>query len=262
MLFEPSELLEKSPLGIVVSDHHERILWCNARFLEETRLDEEAVINKLYPSLPLEAIDRKNQLVQLFSDKSDSKIRFQYWQQSLVEPFACRVHYFAKERKTGARITLAESKLGNISLPKRISWVEFLDYEVSRSRRYNNPLSILKLHILILDIPDSTEQTALEQLIKDTLMDELRWADMIGHTEQGSYLMILPETPVEALVSLEQKLQQAIKKQITRFDEQIQYRLVFGKAYWQKNDDSQYLLKRARLDLVDKLEKLLSESES
>jgi len=259
MSLDHKELLEKSPLAIVISDIQDRITWCNQALLDALKMEQSDVVGRLYPALPLEAVDRDTHLVQLFSDECKDEVRFHYWQNNLDSPEGSKVHYFTQERIEKKRFNLAAAKLDKGQLPKRANWVEFLSYEVSRSRRYNNPLSILKLHLLILEKPDSVADGTLHQTIKDTLMDELRWADMIGHTDHGTYLLVLPETPQDALDALEAKLHKALQKKIDFISEKIVYKLVFGKASWEKHNDSQILLKRAREDLVTKLESLLSD---
>ncbi|TQV88530.1 GGDEF domain-containing protein [Aliikangiella coralliicola] len=260
MSFDQTELLEKSPLGIVISDNSQRVLWCNSQFLSDTHLDESEVVGKLYPSLPIEAIDKNAQIVQLFNENGNDDVKFQYWQNTLEQPEKAKIHYFTREREQQSKLSLAANKLGGSRLPKRASWVEFLDYEVSRSRRYNNPLSLLKLHLIVLEKPDNVIEETLHQTIKDTLMNELRWADMIGHTDHGTYLMVLPETPGEALNSLQEKLHKAMKVQIDFISKSIKYHIVFGEASWQKHDESQQMLMRARNNLVEKLEILLEKA--
>ena len=257
MSFDQSELLVKSPLGVLVCDKQQRITWCNDRFLTDTGLIREQVIDQLYPALPLEAIDKNTQLVQLFNENGGEDVKFQYWQEELDSPAEHSVHYFTRERLNKDKVSMAAAKLAGAKLAKRNNWVEFLDYEVSRSRRYDNPLSIIKLHLLVLDKPDNVVEETLQQTVKDTLTDELRWADMIGHTDHGSFLAVLPETPESALKSLQEKLSQALKRQLDFVSDALKYEIVFGEACWRKHDDSRQLLKRARSQLVEKLEALL-----
>ena len=141
--FANKEVLERSPLGIVLSDKDERVFWCNQQFLRDTLLTEEQVIGHLYPSLPIEAVDKQAQVVQLFAKGLDNETKFQYWQAELNQPAGSKAHYFTRERFTGKKFSIA-AKLEGGKLPQRASWVEFLNYEVSRSRRYNNPLSTFK----------------------------------------------------------------------------------------------------------------------
>lgn len=259
MSLDHKALLEKSPLAIVITDSHERITWCNQALLDALKIEEKEVVGQLYPSLPIEAIDKDAHLVQLFKEELNDEVKFHYWQNTLDEESGSKVHYFTQQRVSKKKFSLATAKLDKGQLPKRASWVEFLNYEVSRSRRYNNPLSILKLHLLVLDKPENVAEETLHQTIKDTLMDELRWADMIGHTDHGTYLLVLPETPEDALNALQTKLNKALQKKFEFISDTMVYKLVFGKASWERHDDSQILLKKARQDLVEQLESLLTD---
>jgi len=254
MQYEQSEILEQSPLGVLVCDSKQRVSWANNRFSQETGLILEDIIGRLYASLPLEAIDKHAHIVQLFDDNSKKPKKFAYWQANINDPAGSVAHYFALERDQATKHTDVSK------LPKRASWVEFLDYEVSRSRRYDNPLSLLKLHVLILKTPENIADETIRQTINDTLMDVLRWADMIGNTNQGSYLMVLPETPYSALEQLKGKISSAIETQLNFLSADLKCHIVFGSAHWQKHDDSQKMLKRAREHLVENLEKISAKS--
>jgi len=253
MSFEQSEILKLSPLGILVCDSEQRILSCNERFLRDTGFKQDDVVGHLFASLPLEAIDKKAHVMQLFEVSSDRPKKFSYWQANISDPERATAHYFVLEREPAHINTNIDTKI-----PKRANWIEFLDYEVSRSRRYNNPLSLLKLHVIInhefanVDV----DGDAISQRINDTLMDELRWADMIGNTSQGSYLMVLPETPSSALDHLKSKIAAAISERLEDLSATLSCTVVFGSAHWQKRDDSLSILKRARDNLVEELEAL------
>lgn len=256
MSFDQSELLDKSPLCIVISDKFYRILWCNSRFFQETLLDQKAVIGQLYPALPIQIIDKNNITITQTQDNLIENVRFTYWQQPLQTPTGAIAHYFLRQP------SLKPTQSPNLSVPyrleKRANWLDFLDYEVSRSRRYHNPLTVLKLHLLIFNNPNNIDDEVLHETVKRTLMDEMRWADMIGHTEHGAYLAVLPETPNSALAKLKEKISSALDKHIRSIDPSITYDLVFGEASWRKNDDSQSLLARSRDNLVSQLEALLA----
>lgn len=253
MQLDQTKVLQKSPLGVVVVDAKQRIVWCNERFLADTKLSSENIIGQLLAALPLEAIDKKTHLVQQFNESDEASQKYQYWQADTNEPENGTIHYFTLERESGSKL----NKYSVSKLPKRPSWIEFLDYEVSRSRRYDNPLCILKLHVIIKSKPDSFAEDDIKLTVRDTLLDELRWADMIGNTSRGSFLMVLPETPNSALEQLKLKILAAVQGQIKSLSKSIDCQIVFGSAYWQKHDDSTRLLRRARENLVSELEKNL-----
>jgi len=251
MPLEYSEILELSPLGITITNTDQRIEWCNSKFLQDFELQESDIINQLYASLPIEAVDNKAHLVQQFDDSSKYTKQYRYW---LAISGDKTIHYFALVRSSTTKLELLQAA----KLPKRPSWVEFLDYEVSRSRRYGNPLSVLKLQVVVDNQPQGIDDKSINQVVKDALMDELRWADMIGNTNTGSFLVVLPETPANTIDLLIQKLTSAISTELKALSKDIRSQTLFGFSVWQKHDDSNKLLARARLNLVDALEKALN----
>jgi len=256
MTIKPSELLDLSPLGIVTSSLDGRITGCNELFSQQSGLDKDQIEGQLVASLPFETIDNQGFQVQQFDSSNHNAARYHYWQErygdNTSDENGCLIHYYILDRDSVSRI----AKLGRSKLPKRPSWVEFLDYEISRSRRYDNPLCILKLLLVTENNPDKLSEDTIFQSVKDTLMDSLRWADMISNSQQGVFLMVLPETPVSSIVSLEIKLSDSILSQLTFLSSEYQGKVVFGHSHWRKHDDAQRLIVKARANLVENLEKI------
>jgi diguanylate cyclase (GGDEF)-like protein len=74
---------------------------------------------------------------------------------------------------------------------------ETLELEISRTRRYQRPLSLLC--VKVDDFDSIKEQTALrpEKLLdtlSDTFLEALRREDMLGHSGDDGFFVILPET--------------------------------------------------------------------
>ena len=249
MTIQSSELLEHSPMGILVCDLDGRIDWCNDIFFSITGLKNDAVVGQLFAALPFESTDNQGFQVQLFDKSVNSKTKFLYWH-ALTSNKSQTIHYYAIDRQN----TDSTAKLNHTELSKRPNWVEYLNYEVSRSRRYDNPLCILKLQILAQTNPDELGDQTINQTVKDSLIDGLRWADMMSMTRSGGFLMVLPETPVSSIESLADKLSSSIESQLKLLSSNFEYRLFFGHSCWQKHDDAQLLLARARSDLVEKME--------
>lgn len=249
MTIQSTELLEHSPLGILVCDLDSRIDWCNDIFLTITGLNNDAVIGQLFAALPFESTDNQGFQVQLFDKSVKSKTKFLYWR-ALTSNKNQMIHYYVTDRQN----IDSTAKSNHAQLSKRPNWVEYLNYEVSRSRRYNNPLCILKLQILTQSNPDELSDQIINQNVKDALVDGLRWADMISTTRSGGFLMVLPETPVNSIESLADKLSSSIKSQLKLLSSNFEYRLFFGHSCWKKHDDAQLLLARTRNDLVEKME--------
>jgi len=251
MTIQSSELLKLSPLGILVCDLDGRIDWCNDIFLNITGLDKNDVIAVFFAALPFETTDNQGFEVQLFNNSVDGRTKFHYWC-ALSSNKSQMIHYYAIDRDR--QNSESTDTLNHSQLSRRPNWVEYLNYEVSRSRRYDNPLCILKLQILTQTNPDELSDQTINQTVKDALVDGLRWADMMSATRSGGFLMVLPETPVSSIESLTGKLSSSINSQLKQLSENFNYRLFFGHSYWQKHDDAQLLLARARNDLVVNLE--------
>lgn len=137
------------------------------------------------------------------------------------------------------------------ALPNRRALLQGLDPHVSRSRRYENPLSVVLLKIVDLQQLDtqhgagSGEQAviALSQVLKD----QLRWVDMAGRMDVDEFLVILPETPEPAALDLTSKLRARIAAlQVAGSDGRAMALKVSCNAVgWNKGDDVNKLLRRA-----------------
>jgi len=122
---------------------------------------------------------------------------------------------------------------------------------ISRSRRYQNPLSVVTMDIINLEeIIQSAGQVAADKVIvaiSQMLRDQIRWADMVGHLSAGQFIFILPETDKNAAVALANKLVGQLKNFTIMIGEQtgIQARVCFGVTAWAKGDDARLLMSRS-----------------
>lgn len=111
--------------------------------------------------------------------------------------------------------------------------LENLSSQVTRSRRYGNPLALLRLTI-------TTEEDQLDERMKsvaEQLKDRLRWADCLGKLDDQTILIILPETCLEEARELAAKL--VNDRSIVSDGCSVQ----FGITAWQKGDDPTRMLK-------------------
>jgi diguanylate cyclase (GGDEF)-like protein len=74
---------------------------------------------------------------------------------------------------------------------------ETLEMEISRTRRYQRPLSLLC--VKVDDFDNIKEQTAIKpekllDTLSDTFLEALRREDMLGHSGDDGFFVILPET--------------------------------------------------------------------
>jgi len=142
-------------------------------------------------------------------------------------------------------------------MPNRRALSQNLESQVSRSRRYQNPLTIL---IMRMDnLPEFMAQHGTDSAkpllvaIRNVLNDQLRWADIIGRMDENEFLLILPETHLEAtgpmIDLLHKRLDELSIEGFENSDFKVEAR--FSAAEWHKGDDVGLLMLRAREGLEE-----------
>jgi diguanylate cyclase (GGDEF)-like protein len=129
------------------------------------------------------------------------------------------------------------------------SMFQTLSAEVSRSRRYNNPLSLVLMNVDYQSDQESLAQERVEQIrlmISQLLKDQMRWADIVGHLQNYDFVLLLPETVYESAEILIKKLNKSMQ------DASMDVAHInYGLSQWQKGDDVQMFLARAAKDLKE-----------
>jgi two-component system, sensor histidine kinase ChiS len=81
-----------------------------------------------------------------------------------------------------------------------VGLVNRLDQECARSVRYGRPLTLVALRPVSAPLPTVTPQMA------NVLRTALRTPDIVGHWGQGTFIAMLPETPIESARPLAARL--------------------------------------------------------
>ncbi len=115
-----------------------------------------------------------------------------------------------------------------------------LEPQVARSRRYNSPISVL-----LADIDCAGPRDALLKRVATLLKDQLRWADLVGCDEGHSFILVLPETGIEAAQRVAEKLRARIDALCAEHFPELDARVLLGAAAWQRTDSATTLLERA-----------------
>ena len=246
------EILNSSSIGLIILDEKQRIVWCNPQCEIWFKHNVTELTGQPWLSLPLEAYDESGSLYLLTAKHNKDTITLQHWQSSLASDAQLQVHYFKAEPHS------LKAHLQGANQFKRPNWGQFLDYEVSRSRRYDNPLALLKLHLLIFDNQQYTHQD-IQKETSYILKDELRWADMVGLSDTLDFLIVLPETPATALPSLIEKIKASTDKQLQKNFPGLDFTVAIGHAIWQRGDNSSLLIEKARDSLVKQLQTLINQ---
>ncbi len=111
-----------------------------------------------------------------------------------------------------------------------------LEPQVSRCRRYSSPLSIITMDVYGADA-DASFLLRVSQILKD----QLRWADVIGSSENHEFIMVLPETRRDDALALTEKLNDRLSSEF-----QGDTWMAYGVVECQKTDNTTILLQRAQ----------------
>lgn len=118
-----------------------------------------------------------------------------------------------------------------------------LEPQVARSRRYERPLSVIVAQVTGGSGPEPW-LTGASRLLKD----QLRWADLVAYTEDGQFVIALPETDSSHAETLGGKLRGLLGELCARDGSSPQVRV--GVSSWRRSDNATALLRRAAQQLA------------
>ncbi len=255
-------LLHSAPVGVLIQDQAGRVSWVNETLTRLLDLPGEEIMGQEVSKLPLERTDIETENGAVYylprGGAGEEKWFARLEQPREKEGDGALSFYLDITEGERARIQvdrLRQALLGQLSTDDRTGLLNRravliqLEAQVSRSRRYQNPLSVLMVR---LECPAGSGQEIGEQgLVRFSrlLRDQTRWPDIIGRWDQREFLLVLPETPLSATDALKSKVAQ----QVELIGEQPgtpSCTALFGAAEWRKGDDAEALVERAEVNLV------------
>ncbi|MCB1772546.1 MAG: GGDEF domain-containing protein [Gammaproteobacteria bacterium] len=256
---EDRKLMQQLPVGLVAMDAHGRIDWINdfmASLLpaEATGLvgrkpeDCDAEIRHLCSAnphllqLPASGIWLNRELRTLDDGRSVLITLDVSEQERLAEENA-------QLRQQVEDLRLTDELTG---LPNKRAIGQALDLHISRSRRYQNPLSAVLVYVEPAGTGDVQPLTGEPMILAVSrfLRDRLRWVDQVGRWDDNVFLAVLPETTETDARGLIGKISNEQHAMILPEGyAEARPRLSFGVACWQKGDDMRTLLRSALHDL-------------
>jgi diguanylate cyclase (GGDEF)-like protein len=130
-------------------------------------------------------------------------------------------------------------------LPNRRLLGQALNTQVTRSRRYENPLCLAVVEVTSTKPPHRPSDNII-LAISRFLRDRLRWADMIARWSERQFVLLLPETTMVDGQRLLHKIRLGFSDSLVREEEEWPaIQLHIGLAEWQKGNDARLLMKRA-----------------
>ena len=246
-------------MGLAISDDKKKITWVNETFQNYLGISADEICGHSISELP-------DLLQPLFTSSSavhipENTLRDDQWfmcnQQSLDENSGTAhfitdvgpLHLLTQEReslKDELRELLAVDEV--TGMPNKVALFQSLEPQISRSRRYNNLLSIVIMQINNLDQLDETQAASLLLPISQMLNDQVRWADIVGKLNDTDFLLVLPETNAGACKNLSDNLAERLET-VTRpegLPDKFKISANFGYCEWAKGDDLSLLMQKAR----------------
>jgi GGDEF domain-containing protein len=243
------DVLELAPMGIMLV-RDGRILLANRRLSEWlghppeslAGLDEETAAH-----LGLDLLFEDYE--ELVLSGSDGEIRLRRRRMAL--PDGSEAHFFEdltertrlqRERNHFEELARTlDTRDAETGLLNRDAILQALESQISRSRRYGNALSVIRL-----TLKSSTEEAfpiSLKNFAQE-LNAELRWADQIGRLGPNSFLLVLPETRCADAETLATKLGRDRVSLVGAIGWNVEVAI----SSWQAGDDARKLLRRFESD--------------
>jgi len=225
-------LLTDCPLAVLI-EYQGAAVWSNLGF---TALLEMQQLDNQDPRVA--ALLTAGETIELSSGQGQPHYLMHYTQPGDNDALPV-VHYYTDQtalitlQKEVENTRLVEPSTGLLT---RRAMLLSLEPLVSRSRRYSNSLSIAQMTV---DLKQDGNATETARSISQLLKDQLRWADLIGHFEENSFVMVLPETRQDDAKKLAGKVCEKLSH-LTGIKASY-----FGISEWRKGDNAASLLQRS-----------------
>jgi diguanylate cyclase (GGDEF)-like protein len=251
-------LYEACPTGMLAIDDAIRIRWINPALEEMLDLQRDDLIGKEKSTLPesLHALFDETDILHLslngdgerwlhrevrqVSDGTDTRLRLHFYQDISSQIAAERENDRLKKQVEDLTITDPLTGMAN-----RKATLQALAAQVTRTRRYGNPLTLGAMRLIHPDLPDTPLPDKSILSLAHYLRERLRWADIIGRYENELFLLLMPETSQEDAENLlQQIIQECRDGALTELEDSPNPELAIGVAAWEKGDDPQRLIQR------------------
>lgn len=254
---ELSQILTSCPVGLALSDDKKNVTWVNNTFQSYLGISSDEINGQSISKLPetLKPLFTSSDAVHVPANSIRDDQWFICSQKQLdgntvhyitdVGP----IHLLMQERealKNELRESLALDEV--TGMPNKVALYQSLEPQISRSRRYNNLLSIVILRVNNLNQLDNAQTTSLLLPVSQMLNDQVRWADIVGKLNHTDFLLVLPETTEDACKTLNDNLEEKLTAIPTPegLPDNFKISASFGYAEWEKGDDLTLLMKKAQ----------------
>lgn len=248
------ECIDENPCGILVADTNETILQANPALQKMLGLPADQLLGRNRKDFPAPAYR------DLFSDDglvhlTGPGVAQERWLQCTRGNGSDPVVRFFEDvtelvrlmeqnealRQQVEELTITDELTG---LANRRAFNRALTAQVTRSRRYGNPLSLALVELLDRRHPEGQPDDQGVLAASHFLRDRLRWVDVIARWDHNHLLIILPETDGTAAAELIHTICDGFSG-----SEGPDLEMHYGLSSWHKGDDEKKLMDRAAASL-------------
>ena len=260
----PIDLMHSAPFGLAILDRDDVILWTNEMAAEMLGQEAKALSGYHWHDLPLEYHTVVSDKVDKFHI-STGKDNQGHWIKRVRRPLSedetdgrhlCCLIDITQTENANARRRNLKTMIGEAyrrdpvtGLLDKMALTQHLDAQISRSRRYNNPLSLIMMRVEGYEACAAKSRLGNDQIrriVAGQLMDRMRWVDITGRWEDNHFLLVLPETRLSDTARLIDNLRSYLQYIMVPDQSGVQCKLAltFAVTEWEKGDDSMRLLQR------------------
>jgi len=261
-----TELFEQMPVGIVISDHNDKIVWCNSTLSMYLGLPQPELCNMQLSELNSHRLRPISESSDTVLVPGDAKYPDRWLKHKLIPlgtddeaAYSANVYLditdisnlLAEQEKLTEQLNQLSTVDRESGLLNHRAMLQHLEPLVSRSRRYNNELSIIAMELTNLDNvvdeygPDVASYCVVE--VSRMLKDQMRWADIVSRVEYNRFVFVLPETDKDSALHLANKIAAQIAELPINYENSTTIHMTagFGVTGWEKGNDSVLLLRKA-----------------
>lgn len=260
--------LNMSPVGVIITSSDNKIQWANQAIAEFLSKPVEQLVGLTFLEFSTRFLEGFTEHPDLWkvNDATPGRSR---WLVSLESPENTtdkeNIRYFVdvteimrlKSESRNLKDQLDNTTTADLltGLLNYRSLMQALEPQVSRSRRYGNPLTVIVMQIDAYQAEAQNVKPVTDQVLTAVsfyLRDQMRWVDLVGRTEDNEFTLILPETNEEEAIILARKVNERIKQLSLPDSPEVTVSVdaSFGIAQWSKGDDTSLLLKKAKTNLA------------
>lgn len=258
-------LFDHLAAGVVLCDLQDSIVWVNDCFLEMMAADKNSVTGA-----PLSSLMKQN-LTAVVSQPDITRYRTtndkgeSLWLHCITSPVETRGvtthklhilvditefeqrHNLRSLVDTGLDVSRLDKSSGVLN---RRTIIQELNAEISRTRRYGNPLSLILLHFPLSVTLAGQQSTGMLQTLANVLNGQLRWVDKLGVLDKGEFLVVLPESSLDSAHQTWAKISHALQEMTIR-REQMNSDYSVAVTAWMNNDTADAMIERLGSMLVE-----------